>query len=163
MQCKWISDTVFFWHRYITQPTITPDDQNIKEVGDLASALHWHKNLQGNKGMAVLQKMNSILNNSSVEKHTRSLDKNKETKQVTFRDPIPEPRVDRNTVPLQLPPTIVTLPRVVLDKPTITNTVINKPLHRSSLSGITMWSQYAGLLAHITCRSMQCQPICYIM
>jgi len=34
-----ISDTVFFQHRYLTQPIVTPEDQVIKAVGDLASAL----------------------------------------------------------------------------------------------------------------------------
>ena len=34
-----ISDTVFFQHRYVTQPIITPEDQVIKAVGDLSSAL----------------------------------------------------------------------------------------------------------------------------
>ncbi len=34
-----ISDTVFFQHRYITTPTLTHEDQIVKAVGDLKSAL----------------------------------------------------------------------------------------------------------------------------
>ncbi len=34
-----ISDTVFFRHQYITQPTMMPKDQIIKAIGDLSSAL----------------------------------------------------------------------------------------------------------------------------
>ncbi len=34
-----ISDTVFFKHRYITQPTVTPEDQIVKAIGNLTSAL----------------------------------------------------------------------------------------------------------------------------
>ncbi len=75
-----ISDTVFFWHRYITQPMVTPEDQIIKAIGDLSSALRHQVNIRGNEEMAVLQKMNDILNNTTtvlVEKK----------KNVTFKDP----------------------------------------------------------------------------
>jgi len=34
-----ISDTVFFQHHYLTQPVTTPEDQIVKAVGDLTSAL----------------------------------------------------------------------------------------------------------------------------
>ena len=62
-----ISDTVMFRHRYITQPTITPEDQIIKAVADLSSALRQRINLRGQEEMTVLQKMNNILNNTSTQ------------------------------------------------------------------------------------------------
>jgi hypothetical protein len=77
---KRISDTVFFQHWYITQPTITTEDQIIKTVGDLASALRQQSNLWGKEEMAELQKMNNILNNSTAE----LMEENRKKKMVTF-------------------------------------------------------------------------------
>jgi hypothetical protein len=81
-----ISNTVFFRHRYTTQLTVTPKDQKIKTVGDLSSALRQRVNAQGKEEMAVLKKMNDILTNSSSKPVELK-------KTVTFRDPIPKPRV----------------------------------------------------------------------
>jgi hypothetical protein len=57
---------VFFWHQYITQPTVMHKDQMIKVVGDLFSALRHQVNIHGKEKMAVLQKMNDILNNTTT-------------------------------------------------------------------------------------------------
>jgi hypothetical protein len=111
-----ISDTEFFWHWYITQPTVTPKDQIIKAVGDLSSALRHQVNIRGKEEMAVLQKMNDILNNTTtvlVEKK----------KNVTSKDPIPEPRVGQSGGNLQQSPKTAQAPRVVtatVDKPLCT-------------------------------------------
>jgi hypothetical protein len=51
---KRISDTAFFQHWYITQPTVTTEDQIIKVVGDLASTRRQQSNLWGKEEMAVL-------------------------------------------------------------------------------------------------------------
>ncbi len=61
-----ISDTVFFWYWYITQATVMPKDQIIKAIGDLSSALCHQGNICGKEEMAVLQKMNDILNNTTT-------------------------------------------------------------------------------------------------
>jgi hypothetical protein len=42
-----ISDTVFFQHWYIMQPVIMPEDQIVKAVGDLTSALRQRINARG--------------------------------------------------------------------------------------------------------------------
>ncbi len=59
-----ISNTVFFQHQYITQPTVTPEDQIVKAVGNLTSALRQRINACGQEEMEVLQRMNEILNNA---------------------------------------------------------------------------------------------------
>ena len=56
-----ILDTVFFLHRYITQPTVTPEDQLIKAVGDLLSALRGQTNEKGRKEMAALKRLQAFL------------------------------------------------------------------------------------------------------
>jgi hypothetical protein len=42
---KRISDTVFFKHKYITQPTITPADMLKKATDNLAAALKGRRNI----------------------------------------------------------------------------------------------------------------------
>ena len=42
-----ISDTVFFKHRYITQPTLTPNDTLVKAIDDLTHAIRGQKNHKG--------------------------------------------------------------------------------------------------------------------
>ena len=49
-------------------------------------------------------------------------------KTVTFRDPIPEPRVESGAGDMQLSPKTSFSPRVVENKPTIAKAVIDKPL-----------------------------------
>ena len=60
-----ISDTVFFQHQYLTQPSTTPEDQIVKAVGDLTSALRQRLNHKGEEELDVLKQMNEILNNKS--------------------------------------------------------------------------------------------------
>lgn len=120
-----ISDTVFFQHRHITQPTVTPADQVIKAVGNLSLALRKQINKQGKEEMAALKKMSNILNNVAPEPK-------KKCRTVTFKDPIPEPRVARGSIGLQQSPiNNVPAPRV------IAKTIIDKPLGAAPLSGPT--------------------------
>ena len=72
-----------------------PEDQIVKAVGDLASELRKRINVRGKEEMSVLKKMNEILSNETPE-----LTKRKH-KTVTFKDPIPEPRVARGGIGLQ--------------------------------------------------------------
>jgi hypothetical protein len=44
---KQISDTVFFKHKYITQPTVTPADTIVKALDDLTHALKEWRNVKG--------------------------------------------------------------------------------------------------------------------
>jgi hypothetical protein len=48
-----IFNTVFFQHRYITQPTVMPEDQIVKAVGNLTSALQQRINARGWEEMEV--------------------------------------------------------------------------------------------------------------
>jgi hypothetical protein len=121
------------------QPMITTEDQIIKAVGDLASALRQQSNLWGKEEMAVLQKMNNILNNATAE----SMEKNRKKKTVTVQDPIPEPRVGQRVGNMQQSPKTLLSPRVFTNKPTIGKAVVNKPLRTVPSSGPTTCSKYA--------------------
>jgi hypothetical protein len=141
-----ISDMVFFWHQYTTQPMVMKEDQIIKAVGDPSSALCHRVNLCVKEETAVLQKMNDTLNNTTtvlVEKK----------KNVTFKDPIPEPRVGQSGGNLQQSPKTAQAPRVV-------TATIDKPLCMVLTSGPTTCSKYTQALANIVSRgrSTQSQP-----
>ncbi len=138
-----ISDTVFFQHRYITQPTVMPEDQIVKAVGDLSSALRHRINKQGKEEMSVLKKMHEILNNEApkpVEK------KQKKQRTVTFKDPIPEPRVATSGIGMQQSPKVTAAPRV------LTKSVIDKPIRPKPTSGPTTRSKYAEAIDAIITR-----------
>jgi hypothetical protein len=99
--------------------------------------------------MAVLQKMNSILNNAPAE----PMEKGKKKKTVTFRDPIPEPRVGGRVGTLQQSPKTVLSPRVLIGAPKIIKATIDKPLHVETSAGPTTRSKYSQALADIVTRS----------
>ena len=75
-----ISDTVIFQHRYITNPTITPEDKVVKALGDVKQALMKEKNLRGQDQMDALQRIDAILKPTSQ-------------KRVTFQDDEQQQRV----------------------------------------------------------------------
>ena len=55
MRSKRITDTVWFKHKYITQPKVTPADQIVKAINDLACALKGKNNVEGLEQMEALQ------------------------------------------------------------------------------------------------------------
>jgi len=58
-----ISDTVFFKHKYITQPTVTPADTIVKALDDLTHSLKGRRNVKGEVQMDTLEKIDELLNN----------------------------------------------------------------------------------------------------
>ncbi len=72
-----ISDTVFFKHRYLTQPTVTPANTIIKALGDLTQALKGRRNLKGIEQIKALTKIDELLNNIPTTNKTP-------TRKVTF-------------------------------------------------------------------------------
>jgi hypothetical protein len=148
-----ISDTVFFRHRYITQPTVTPEDKIVKAVGDLSSALRQRSNLRGKEDIEVLQKLNNILNNAPAEPVTKDNNTTKVTK-VTFRDPIPEPRVGTRSGSMQESSKTALTPRVNRTSPRLVTATVDKPLPRTVgiSSGPTTRSKYTQALLDIANR-----------
>jgi len=56
-----ISDTVFFKHKYITQPTLTPVDTVIKAIDDLTCALKGSRNTHGMQQIERLKIIDELL------------------------------------------------------------------------------------------------------
>jgi hypothetical protein len=84
-----ISDTVWFKHKYITQPNVTPVDQIVKAINDLTCALKGRKNTDGLEQMEELQKLEELLTKSQIPE---------EEPRVNFepsvKPPAPSPRVE---------------------------------------------------------------------
>jgi hypothetical protein len=59
-----VSDTVFFKTKYITQPTMTPEDAIIKALNNLTQALQGKSNAKGLEQIKALKKLEDILNNT---------------------------------------------------------------------------------------------------
>ncbi len=58
-----ISDTVFFKHKHITQPTLTQMDAIFKAINDLIHALKGRKNL---KGIAQIEALEKLMKSSTT-------------------------------------------------------------------------------------------------
>jgi hypothetical protein len=56
-------DTVFFQHRYLTQPVVTPTNAMIKAMGHLRVMLKKSANKVGMAKMEVLKQLDAILSN----------------------------------------------------------------------------------------------------
>ena len=110
-----ISDTVFFKHRYTTQPTLTQADIIVKAIDDLTLALKGRKNTKGNIQIEALEKINELLNNI----HTK-IQAMKETR-VTFDKATAPPREinARTVLPATKPKSIARLSveKAIVDKP----------------------------------------------
>jgi hypothetical protein len=78
---KRISDTVFFKHKFIMQPTVTPADALIKAYQDLTAALHGISNHKSNAQFNAIKKIQESL---------------KRTQQITINTEEDFPRVATN-------------------------------------------------------------------
>ena len=67
-QAKRVTDTLFFKHKYLTQPEVTPADMIIKAYSDLTSALHDITNTRDDTQMDLYNKFNNNSNQATEEK-----------------------------------------------------------------------------------------------
>jgi hypothetical protein len=88
-RCEQITDTVWFKHKFITQPKVTPVDHIVKAINDLTCALKGRKNTEGLEQIEALQKLEELLTKSQIPD---------EEPRVTFessvKPPAPSPRVE---------------------------------------------------------------------
>ncbi len=146
-----ISDTMWFKHRYITQPTFSPELQQA--------------NMQDNTEMEMLTTFNNILNNvPSGPTRRAAITETVPEPRVHTSEPVPEPRV-RTPEPVHAPEPRVTQQnahpehrsKVPLQALACTNSVASKLLDkirhvRKDSSGPTTRSKYAQAIDEITNR-----------
>ena len=106
-----ISDTVHFKHKYITEPTLTPEDTIVKALNDLTQALKERRNKKGIEELDALQRINDLLNNI----HPTPITMNN-SRRVTFADTTHLPQEIQPTVPRV--DNIISPPRVINNSPT---------------------------------------------
>ena len=105
---KRITDTVWFKHKYITQPKVTPADQIVKAINDLACALKDKNNVEGLEQMEALQKLEELLTKSPI--HKDDLSRVKQEPRVTF-EPSVKPSAQSPRVEITEPE----IPRIQLN------------------------------------------------
>ena len=110
-----ISDTVFFKHRYLTQPTVTPVDTIIKALGDLTQALKGRRNMKGIEQIKALTKIDKLLNNIPTTNKTP-------TRKVTFDEATKPPQE------VQAAPRVNDMSKSAKERTTINTAIIDKPL-----------------------------------
>jgi hypothetical protein len=116
-----ISDTVFFKHKYITQPTVTPADTIVKALDDLTHALKGRRNVQGTSEIETLERIDELLNNIP-QKLERNRRQERQKKQVTFDESTAPPKENRIPTARQLTPARTT------SRPSIEKAIIDKPI-----------------------------------
>ena len=111
-----ITDTVFFKHRYITQPSVTSADILTKAIDDLSAALKQQRNTKGIKEMEALRKLDELLNQKGPETtHVPNPTAERSITVPTPRVERPTPSVERNPLPTPRVETTVTLPSPRVD------------------------------------------------
>ncbi len=53
---------MFFKHKHITQPTLTPMDRVIKAIGDLTNTIKGTRNVEGIKQIDAIKQLDNLLN-----------------------------------------------------------------------------------------------------
>ncbi len=110
-----ISDTVFFKHRYLTQPTVTPADTIINALGDLTQALKGRRNMKEIEQIKALTKIDKLLNNIPTTNKTP-------TRKVTFNEATKPPQV------VQIAPRVNNISKSAKEHTAINKAIVNKPL-----------------------------------
>ena len=90
-----LTDTVWFKHKYITQPKVTPADQIVKAINNLTCALKGKNNVEGLEQMEALQKLKELLTKSPIQEDeaTQEEQEPRVTFEPSVKPPAPSPRV----------------------------------------------------------------------
>jgi hypothetical protein len=123
---------VHFKHKYITQPTLMPEDTIVKALNDLTNALKQKRNYKRIVEYEAWQRIDEILNNiPATEQQMLTIT----SKRVTFDKMVKPPReipspneLTNNQHPTPRVPNEVPTPRVKSPLPTITKAIVDKPI-----------------------------------
>eukprot|EP00804_Cyclotella_cryptica_P008147 CCRYP_004624-RA/>CCRYP_004624-RA protein AED:0.13 eAED:0.13 QI:0/0/0/1/0/0/3/0/1209 len=156
-QSKRVTDTVFFIHKYITQPEVKPADVIIKAYNDLKAALQGMKNANDSKQMRTLEEFQDQLspgNKLQIEQQLqRRLPRVDSTKQVA---PSPQPEPQHPRVQFEEPRDAGRLPtRMIVASPR--EQVVNSPQNplakpKPILKALTHTVQEDSIAARIKAR-----------
>jgi hypothetical protein len=90
-----ISDTVWFKHKYITQPHVTAADQIVKAINDLTCALKGKSSMDGLEQIEAIQKLEELVTKTPVqeEQPAQTEPEPRVTFEPTVKPPAPPPRM----------------------------------------------------------------------
>jgi hypothetical protein len=153
---KRVLDSVHFKHKYITQPTLNPEDTVVKAINDLSHALREIKNATGILQIKALQKMDELFNEqlTSTVKTAEPPQEIQPSPRVTFAEmskppqEIPTPRVVHEKIPN---------PRVAIKKATINKATNNNLPHPRGLR--TKLKHLIGIAANNRARIQNCHQM----
>ena len=91
-----ITDTVWFKHKYITQPCVTSADQIVKAINNLTWALKGKNNVEGLEQMEAIQKLKELLTKAPIqeEEPAQVEPEPRVTFEPSVKPPAPTPRVE---------------------------------------------------------------------
>ncbi len=118
-RAKRISDTVFFKHKYITQPTLTQADTIVKALDDLTHTLKGRKNVKVDAQIKALEQIDKLLNSIPKKVVTRK------EQHVTFDESTAPPR-ETNATPRTLTTTQQTTTQKSITKAAIDKSITNQ-------------------------------------
>jgi len=87
MDTTCLSNTVFFKHKYITQPTVTPADANVKALNDLMLILEGLNKIKGEQNMNAITKLQHTFNSPKLPS-LPVLPQNVQSPSVEFHDKV---------------------------------------------------------------------------
>jgi hypothetical protein len=136
-----ITDTVKFKHKYITEPTLTPEDTIVKALNDLTLAQKERRNKKGIEEMDALQHFDEILNKiptklTSAPNHNKRVTFDASTKPPQEQQPT-APRVANNT-PISSEIGEPSTPRVVNVMPTPRVSKTRQPKEKATIDKPTL-------------------------
>jgi hypothetical protein len=102
-RAKQISDTVFFKHKYITQPTMTTDNLVIKAIHDLTNAIKGNKDPRNNAQSKAITKLANALRPGNIFPIQQASEH--------------RPRVQQEQVQEKNEPVTINPPRMQIDTP----------------------------------------------
>ena len=149
-----VSDTVYFKHKYLTQPTMTQADHIVKAYQDLILAIQGMSNTKGTEHMEALTRIKDLLElqgkrfvdqGATIERnqmqadHSRLVFNPSPTKPAEFQH---DPRVPMEVLqhivdnPMEaVMPTTVVLPKPILKvKPMVEASLTTTPMHMESIA-----------------------------
>ena len=129
-RAKRLADTVFFKHKHITQPTITPADAIVHAFTKLRDAIQGIQHDKNDAHMEALHRIDGTLqppaaNNKAAER----VKPTREKEQITLTKPVPRVQFDTAPPTVHEPPSrlIVTSPTVQVIKPQPRPPILKSP------------------------------------
>jgi hypothetical protein len=126
-RAKQLADTVFFKHKYITQPTVMPADAIVNAITKLRNAIQGLQHSKDDAHFEALQRLDSTLQppDKQFTKPDEQVPIPRVEKHIELTQPVPRVRFDKSPSTVHDPP-----PRLIVASPktqTIAKKIVDNP------------------------------------